>query len=139
MQTLTEESLMSKLVKAVPSWALGAIGTLLTLALVLKIVGIDFAQPINGVTMAYVEAIERQSAGMEKFDTAVIRIEAVNEATRKDINSLEQKVTSGFSSINSKLISLERSIDSLEDRVLILENDAHPPSHSRSGYRPNSL
>ncbi len=56
-----ERNFINKLVDAVPNWAIGSIGTLLTLALVLKIVGIDFANPINSYTQAQVEIIKQQA------------------------------------------------------------------------------
>ena len=86
---VAESRFSDRLFESVPPWALGAIGTLFAFAIVLKIVGIDFAGPINGITEAYTDAISQQAKGMETINSATNRMEAVSEQLSKSVDDTQ--------------------------------------------------
>ncbi len=120
MENLKQEGkFVDKLIEALPSWSLGSLATLLALAIVFKIIGVDFARPINGITEAYVDAIERQSQGMAKFDDSVQRMESLIEHDRKTINDLSSQMAiigSNINSVKDAMTNFDRRLRVLEER-----------------------
>ena len=134
-------SFINRLLDQTPNWSLGAIGSLLALALTLKILGIDFAGPINQVTAAYTAAIERQAAGMLKFDEATTRMEtliakqqASIDATNTAMGAIMERLKEAETSIDGVLEGvgdIQERIINHEDRIQLLEKDAHPATHKQ--------
>lgn len=113
-----ETSFVLKLLDAVPNGALGAIGTLLALALVMKIIGIDLAGPINEITEAYTIAITQQAEGMESINAATGRMEAVATQLNKSIDDTQV----ALGRLEAALSQQTQVIRDHETRIAVLEN-----------------
>ena len=124
---------LEKLLDHVPPVALGSIGTLFAFALVLKVLGIDFAGPINGISEAYTSAIRAQTEGLEKFSQATDRMESIIDSQRLSINELNANVNKSLAQQGEAIKQVQSSIDSLNDlvqqniaRIAQLESLSHP-------------
>lgn len=127
-----EVGFVNKLVSAVPSWALGMIGTLLTLALVLKIIGIDFSGPVNELTTAYVEVIKMDAQEVKRGEEFRLQVLAMMTEQREiitaGVNDLTRSVTSNSTAIDAlaeSVANLNRSNAVLDARVTALEATSH--------------
>ena len=128
MESKHTDSLLKTLLSSVPGWALGCIGTLFALAIVLKIVGIDFAKPINVMTDAYSNAIAAQQEGVRHFDQASKQMQYALSETRKSLDSMREDISVALdrqagelNRLNAAVSSMRESMVGIESRVLTLE------------------
>lgn len=128
----SEQGIIAKLIDQTPNWALGVMGSFFMMAATFKIVGIDFAGPINQITAAYTSAIERQAAGMLKFDEATARMEAMlnrQQASIDSTNAALGALQTTIDSITETVSDTVETLDNHEKRLIVLEQDTHPKSH----------
>lgn len=120
-----DKSFFFTLLEQLPDTAKTIIVTLLTLGIVLMLLGIDFANPINKATDAYAEAIRLQSQNVEQFHEAVDRFEAIVEVQQKSLNQLAKYIGEN----NEAITRVEILIDDIDTRVVLLEEfkDNHGP------------
>lgn len=118
MDEKTETSFLLKLIDAVPNAALGAIGTLLALAIVMKIIGIDLAGPINDITTAYTVAIKQQAEGMESIKTATLRMETVAAQLSHSVSETQE----ALGALKEAMSRQNEIIRDHETRIEVLEN-----------------
>ena len=116
-----EQGFVMKLVDAVPKWSLGMIGTLLTLALVLKIIGIDFSGPVNELTTAYVEVIKMEAQEVkrgEEFRQQVLTIMAEQrEFMAVEMGSLRLAISADTQAI----AGLEDAVDDIRRDLIRMD------------------
>lgn len=130
-----ERTFVGNLVSAVPSWAMGMIGTLLTLALVLKIIGIDFSGPVNELTGAYVEVIQMDAQEVKRGEEFRLQVLAMMTEQREiitaGVNELTRTVTSNSSALDAlaeSVANLNRGNAVLDARITALEAASHSPT-----------
>jgi uncharacterized protein HemX len=119
-----EKSFINRLIDQTPNWALGAVGALLTLALTLKIIGVDVAGPTNQIVSAYVKAIEAQTAGMLKFEEATKVMEGLIAQQRESLDNLNARV----GDLGSTLDSVVEQLANHEKRIVTLESVVQHPN-----------
>lgn len=120
----------TRILDRVPPWAMGIIGSLFALALVLKIIGIDFANPINTVTDAYAQAVEAQAQGIKDFDEATKRFEQVVGVQADQVQQLSVEFSrlldrqdETAKKFASQVTSLDEVISGLNGRLEQVETD----------------
>lgn len=113
-----EQSAVYTLLDKLPSWSYGSVVTLLVFGLVLKALGIDFANPINKFSDAYVESIRMQNENVDKFNEAVGKFEAIIIQQSNTISQLAIEVGK-----NSRRIEqVEMKYDDFGNRIYSLED-----------------
>lgn len=120
--TFNQQGLIDKLISAVPSWAIGCIGTILALALVLRIIGIDFAGPINSVSEAYTSAIIAQQQGMEAFSDATKRLDSLIQEEKRSRDEMNRRVERTFVELEGEIASFRVMVSEFDDVHLIFED-----------------
>lgn len=138
-----EQSFVKMLVSKVPNWTLGIIGSLLTFALVCKIIGIDFAGPINELTSAYVEVQKMESADVKRNEefrnSMVLKMDEQRDMLASTTSNIErgmmansvaiQSMEDSLSSFGNSLVLFDSRLQSYEDRLKRVEVDSHSPAH----------
>ena len=127
-----EQGFIAKLVSAVPPWALGSIGTLLTLALVLKIIGIDFSGPINELTSAYVEVIKLDAQEVERGEEFRVMMTAMMQEQRDfmasqmgELQSAIAEDAKAIAGLEDAMTDIRRDLIRMDLRLEQVENLAH--------------
>ena len=116
-QNNNETSFVFALLDKLPSWSYGAIVTILAFGIVLKVLGIDFAGPLNAYSEIQIESVRMQNENIKSFNEAVGKFEAVINAQSEII--AVQAIEIGKNTRNIELVQLE--FDEFGNRIYSLE------------------
>ena len=112
-----ETSFVFALLDKLPPWSYGAIVTLLAFGIVLKVLGIDFAKPLNAYSEIQIESVRMQNENIKTFNDAVGKFEAIVTAQSETITALSLEV--GKNARRIEIVELE--FDEFGNRIYSLE------------------